>query len=109
MDVDWDGEREIMIGTYGRQVLIYKQGKLVSFDPPANLTYALALVTGTQDYNVLWRRQFAYPIYRIVHFDLNCDGLDELLVTTMYGVHIFQVSLNGPKGRRAFHTLLFLL
>lgn len=27
MDVDWDGEREIMIGTYGRQVLIYKQGK----------------------------------------------------------------------------------
>ena len=27
MDVDWDGECEIMIGTYGRQVLIYKQGK----------------------------------------------------------------------------------
>ena len=27
MDVDWDGENEILIGTYGRQVLIYKQGK----------------------------------------------------------------------------------
>jgi hypothetical protein len=27
MDVDWDGEKEILIGTYGRQVLIYKQGK----------------------------------------------------------------------------------
>lgn len=26
MDVDWDGEKEILIGTYGRQVLIYKQG-----------------------------------------------------------------------------------
>ncbi|SAM02589.1 hypothetical protein [Absidia glauca] len=81
MDVDWDGEREIMIGTYGRQVLIYKQ------------------VTGTQDYNVLWRRQFAYPIYRIVHFDLNCDGLDELLVTTMYGVHIFQPNMLKAKSR----------
>lgn len=28
MDVDWDGEKEILIGTYGRQVLIYKQGKV---------------------------------------------------------------------------------
>ncbi|ORZ16861.1 hypothetical protein BCR42DRAFT_413343 [Absidia repens] len=81
MDVDWDGEREIMIGTYGRQVVIYKQ------------------VAGTQDYNVLWRRQFAYPIYRIVHFDLNCDGLDELLVTTMYGVHIFQPNMWKAKSR----------
>jgi hypothetical protein len=33
MDVDWDGEKEIIIGTYGRQVLIYKQG---------NLTYQMA-------------------------------------------------------------------
>ncbi|KAI9307950.1 hypothetical protein BJ944DRAFT_261134 [Cunninghamella echinulata] len=81
MDVDWDGEREIMIGTYGRQVLIYKQ------------------VAGTQDYNVLWRRQFAYPIYRMTHFDLNCDGLDELLVTTMYGVHVFQPNMWKAKAR----------
>ncbi|CAO3625427.1 unnamed protein product [Cunninghamella blakesleeana] len=81
MDVDWDGEREIMIGTYGRQVIIYKQ------------------VAGTQDYNVLWRRQFAYPIYRITHFDLNCDGLDELLVTTMYGVHILQPNMWKAKAR----------
>ncbi|RCH91071.1 hypothetical protein CU097_006189 [Rhizopus azygosporus] len=73
MDVDWDGEKEILIGTYGRQVIIYKQ------------------VTGTQFYTILWKRQFAYPIYRIVHLDLNRDGLDELIVTTMYGVHIFQV------------------
>lgn len=29
MDVDWDGEKEILIGTYGRQVLIYKQGELL--------------------------------------------------------------------------------
>jgi hypothetical protein len=65
-------------------------------------------VTGTQDYNVLWRRQFAYPIYRIVHFDLNCDGLDELLVTTMYGVHIFQVS-NRRMERNAMDPPLILL
>ncbi|KAI7900813.1 uncharacterized protein BX663DRAFT_488127 [Cokeromyces recurvatus] len=72
MDVDWDGDKEILIGTYGRQVLIYKQ------------------VAGTQLYTVLWKKQFAYPIYRMSNLDLNRDGLDELIVTTMYGVHVFQ-------------------
>ncbi|KAI8986427.1 hypothetical protein BDB01DRAFT_785614 [Pilobolus umbonatus] len=81
MDVDWDGEKEILIGTYGRQVLIYKQ------------------VAGSQVYTVLWRRQFAYPIYRITHLDLNRDGLDELIVTTMYGVHIFQPNMKKAKDR----------
>jgi hypothetical protein len=51
-------------------------------------------VAGTQVYTVLWKRQFAYPIYRMTHLDLNRDGLDELIVTTMYGVHIFQVIYN---------------
>lgn len=48
-------------------------------------------VADTQVYTVLWKRQFAYPIYRITHLDINLDGLDELIVSTMYGVHIFQV------------------
>ncbi|CAO0799587.1 unnamed protein product [Mucor circinelloides] len=86
MDVDWDGEKEILIGTYGRQVLIYKQ------------------VSGTQVYTVLWKRQFAYPIYRMTHLDLNRDGLDELIVTTMYGVHIFQ-----PNMKKAREKLLEVL
>ncbi|RCH94757.1 hypothetical protein CU098_009881, partial [Rhizopus stolonifer] len=81
MDVDWDGEKEILIGTYGRQVLIYKQ------------------VAGTQIYTVLWKRQLAYPIYRLTHLDLNRDGLDELVVTTMYGVHIFQPNMKKARER----------
>lgn len=28
MDVDWDGQREIIIGTYGRQVIIYKESTI---------------------------------------------------------------------------------
>lgn len=31
MDVDWDGQQEILIGTYGREVLIYKQGTFLDF------------------------------------------------------------------------------
>lgn len=89
MDVDWDGEKEILIGTYGRQVIIYKQGMFVQ--AYYRHAHPFLKVTGTQFYTILWKRQFAYPIYRIVHLDLNRDGLDELIVTTMYGVHIFQV------------------
>ncbi|KAI8981840.1 hypothetical protein BDF20DRAFT_431943 [Mycotypha africana] len=81
MDVDWDGEKEILIGTYGRQVLIYKQ------------------IPGTYSYTVLWKRQFAYPIYRMTHLDLNRDGLDELIVTTMFGVHIFQPNMKKARDR----------
>ena len=29
----------------------------------------------------------------MVHLDINHDGLDELIVTTMYGVHILQVKV----------------
>ncbi|KAF7724748.1 hypothetical protein EC973_000776 [Apophysomyces ossiformis] len=50
MDVDWDGEREILIGT-------------------------------------------------MTHLDLNRDGLDELIVTTMYGVHIFQPNMKKARER----------
>ncbi|KAL1933395.1 hypothetical protein VTP01DRAFT_7485 [Rhizomucor pusillus] len=81
IDVDWDGQREIIIGTYGRQVIIYKEK------------------AGSLDYEVLWRRQFAYPIYRITHLDLNLDGLDELIVATMYGIHILQPNMKKARER----------
>lgn len=58
-------------------------------------------MAGTQVYTVLWRRQFAYPIYRMTHLDLNRDGLDELIVTTMYGVHIFQVHTDSAHTNQS--------
>ncbi|KAL4210206.1 hypothetical protein AB4K20DRAFT_1969538 [Rhizopus microsporus] len=97
MDVDWDGEKEILIGTYGRQVIIYKQGMFVQ--AYYRHAHPFLKVTGTQFYTILWKRQFAYPIYRIVHLDLNRDGLDELIVTTMYGVHIFQPNMKKARDR----------
>ncbi|GAB5591259.1 hypothetical protein Unana1_06159 [Umbelopsis nana] len=80
MDVDWDGQNEIIIGTYGKQILIYKKA------PP-------------NSYFILWQRQFSYPIYRMVHLDINNDGLDELIVTTMYGVHILQPNLKMARAQ----------
>ncbi|RUS17014.1 hypothetical protein BC937DRAFT_90532 [Endogone sp. FLAS-F59071] len=82
LDVDWDGECELLVGTYGRQLLIYKR------------------IPGTEtQYYIFWRRGFAYPIYRLASLDVNRDGLDELIVTTMYGVHVFQPNFDKAQER----------
>ncbi|CAG8442515.1 13682_t:CDS:10 [Ambispora gerdemannii] len=85
MDVDWDGRNEVLVGTYGRELLIYKQQES-SGEGDDDLTFQL-----------IWRRSFAHPIYRIDHLDLNQDGLDELVVTSQYGIHIFQPNLHKAK------------
>ncbi|CAB5192498.1 unnamed protein product [Rhizophagus irregularis] len=82
MDIDWDGKNEILIGTYGRELLIYKQN------------------VNSQDmitYQLLWQRSFTHPIYRIASLDLNEDGIEELIVATQYGVHILQPNLSKAK------------
>ncbi|CAB4424908.1 unnamed protein product [Rhizophagus irregularis] len=82
MDIDWDGKNEILIGTYGRELLIYKQN------------------VNSQDmitYQLLWQRSFTHPIYRITSLDLNEDGIEELIVATQYGVHILQPNLSKAK------------
>ncbi|CAG8512294.1 4926_t:CDS:10 [Ambispora leptoticha] len=81
MDVDWDGRNEILVGTYGREMLIYKQEENDN-DPT---------------FQLIWRRSFAHPIYRIDHLDLNQDGLEELVVTSQYGIHVFQPNLHKAK------------
>ncbi|CAG8486028.1 16673_t:CDS:10 [Dentiscutata erythropus] len=68
MDVDWDGNNEIIIGTYGRELLVYKQGL-----------------------------SFSHPIYQIANLDLNQDGIEELIVATQYGIHILQPNLEKAK------------
>ncbi|RGB35436.1 hypothetical protein C1646_699671 [Rhizophagus diaphanus] len=82
MDIDWDGKNEILIGTYGRELLIYKQ----NVNSQGMITYQL-----------LWQRSFTHPIYRITSLDLNEDGIEELIVATQHGVHILQPNLSKAK------------
>ncbi|RIA89099.1 hypothetical protein C1645_773359 [Glomus cerebriforme] len=84
MDIDWDGKNEILIGTYGRELLIYKQ----------NVNSQGMII-----YQLLWQRSFTHPIYRITGLDLNEDGIEELIVATQYGVHILQPNLYKAKER----------
>ncbi|CAG8590519.1 13258_t:CDS:2 [Racocetra fulgida] len=82
MDVDWDGKNEILVGTYGRELLVYKQ----DIDDHNVLTFKL-----------IWQRSFSHPIYQITNLDLNQDSVEELIVATQHGIHILQPNLEKAK------------
>lgn len=110
MDADWDGQNELLIGTYGRQLMVFKG--LSSGQPPySNVAYASSQAShlsqhllhhhhdhphDTRDdteqrrhYGMTWNRRFASPVYGISSADLNDDGLQELIITTLNGVSFF--------------------
>lgn len=43
-------------------------------------------------FRLLWRRTFASPLLAMAHVDLTGDGLRELAVVSLKGVHVLQVS-----------------
>ncbi|KAJ1968675.1 hypothetical protein IWQ62_001098 [Dispira parvispora] len=74
-DVNYDGQLELVTGSYGQMLLIYGKG------------------SDDQEYKVRWKHQFPFPIYAIYLHDVNLDGVEELVVVTMRGVHILQPNL----------------
>ncbi|KAJ8347953.1 hypothetical protein SKAU_G00265420 [Synaphobranchus kaupii] len=64
-DLDFDGHREILLGTYGQELLCYK----------------------------FQQRSFKSPLLSITYLDLTGDGLRELAILTLKGLHILQHSL----------------
>uniref|UniRef100_A0A8D0GI25 Kaptin, actin binding protein n=1 Tax=Sphenodon punctatus TaxID=8508 RepID=A0A8D0GI25_SPHPU len=80
-DVDFDGEAEILLGTYGQELLCYKYWH--------------------GEFHLLWKRTFASPLLSMEYADLTCDGLCELAVVCLKGLHVLQVTSgrNGGLGR----------
>ncbi|XP_030602158.1 KICSTOR complex protein kaptin isoform X2 [Archocentrus centrarchus] len=79
IDLDFDGQKEVLLGTYGQELLCYK------FQP----------VGREQDgqFHLQWRRSFKSPLLSLIYLDLTADGLRELAVLTLKGLHILQHSL----------------
>uniref|UniRef100_A0A667ZHQ6 Kaptin (actin binding protein) n=1 Tax=Myripristis murdjan TaxID=586833 RepID=A0A667ZHQ6_9TELE len=77
IDLDFDGQKEVLLGTYGQELLCYK------FQPPAS--------GGQGQFQLLWRRSFKSPLLSIIYLDLTGDGLRELAILTLKGLHILQV------------------
>ncbi|KAK5918605.1 hypothetical protein CgunFtcFv8_003354 [Champsocephalus gunnari] len=79
IDLDFDGQKEVLLGTYGQELLCYK------FQPAG---------TGREDeFQLQWRRSFKSPLLSLIYLDLTGDGLRELAVLTLKGLHILQHTL----------------
>ena len=86
-DIDCDGKTEIILGTYGQEMLVYKWQTLED-DPDHSITFQL-----------FWRKEFSKPLLSIDCLDLMGDGMQELVVVSLTGVHILQhdVKLGAVK------------
>ena len=80
MDIDYNKEMEIIVGTYGSWLIVYK----------LNLS-----TTGVISPAIHWKRQFSSPVYDIVYSDVTGDGLYELVILSFSGVHILQRDLQA--------------
>lgn len=81
IDLDFDGQKELLLGTYGQELICYK------FQPAGS----------GQDgqFQLQWRRSFKSPLLSIIYLDLTGDGLKELAVLTLKGLHILQHTLTS--------------
>ncbi|XP_053825512.1 LOW QUALITY PROTEIN: KICSTOR complex protein kaptin, partial [Vidua macroura] len=76
-DVDFDGAAEILLGTYGQELLCYKYSGADSGD--------------FGQFRPLWARRFPSPLLALEPLDLTGDGLQELAVVCLGGLHVLQV------------------
>lgn len=70
-DFDFDGRQEILIGTYGEQLLAYKEMK-------------------DQTWVLIWQKSFNNPIHQLFYTDLTGDGIKDLFLVTLRAVIILQ-------------------
>uniref|UniRef100_W5NAD3 Kaptin (actin binding protein) n=1 Tax=Lepisosteus oculatus TaxID=7918 RepID=W5NAD3_LEPOC len=82
-DVDFDGEAEMLLGTYGQELLCYKY-----------ILPERGRGLGTEGrFQLVWRRSFQSPLLSLTYLDLTGDGLRELAILTLKGLHTLQHGL----------------
>ncbi|KAJ2511435.1 hypothetical protein H4217_007387 [Coemansia sp. RSA 1939] len=86
-DLDLDGSKEVIVGTVSGTVLIYK-------------------LIPEKGYVLVWKRRFPAPVYGIFSVDINCDGVNELVVVTLIGVHVMQPNLANIRAKLLRQLLL---
>lgn len=83
-DIDCDGKKEIILGTYGQELLVYKWYRAHD---------------SSIKFRLFYQKQFSKPLLSIHSLDMMGDGLQELVVVSLTGVHILQhdVQLGAEK------------
>ncbi|CAF4517106.1 unnamed protein product [Rotaria sp. Silwood1] len=88
-DIDLDGKNEILLGTFGKACFICRV-------PIEN--YKLNTIDGlsfiAETFPVCRVLSLAASVYGVLAFDLTNDGLDEIIIATTKGLHIYQLELN---------------
>ncbi|XP_069765780.1 KICSTOR complex protein kaptin isoform X2 [Narcine bancroftii] len=95
-DVDFDGVKEILLGTYGQELLCYKSCVGSVVDPEMMESALASQLHG--EFRLLWRRSFQSPLLSMAYIDLTCDGVCELAVESLKGLHILQLNQDGQPG-----------
>ncbi|XP_026571248.1 KICSTOR complex protein kaptin [Pseudonaja textilis] len=90
-DVDFDSEPEILLGTYGQELLCYKYRAENTRVATTARHHCSQKPPG--DFHLVWQRTFPSPLLSMDYVDLTCDGLCELAVVCLKGLHILQHSL----------------
>jgi hypothetical protein len=45
------------------------------------------------NYRLVWKRSFNYPVLGVQNAEMMGDGLENLVVLTLFGLHVMQVTL----------------
>ena len=102
-DLTLNGSKNIILGTYGQELLVYRCMKRAMEEEEEReekeAKRAKEVHTNRtipqKDYVLDWQRTFAYPIYHITVGDFDNDGINELVITTLQGIHILKPDLNA--------------
>jgi len=85
-DVDFDGQKEVIIGCFSKEVYCYKIRS-----------------GGAEE---LWKIELMTPIFCLCDIDINKDGVNELVVVSMFGLSIFvpshELALKKLQGVRRY-------
>jgi len=77
-DLDLSGQKKLLLGTYGQELLVYKQNE-------------------EQMWDLEWQRSLPAPILSLCQVDMTGDGVKELVVVTTRGVQVLQADLGSVK------------
>eukprot|EP01104_Vermistella_antarctica_P016501 TRINITY_DN561_c0_g1_i1.p1 TRINITY_DN561_c0_g1~~TRINITY_DN561_c0_g1_i1.p1 ORF type:complete len:647 (-),score=103.98 TRINITY_DN561_c0_g1_i1:10-1950(-) len=90
-DVDWDGEDEIVLGTYGTSLLVYK------YSVPEST--GSGVTPGPIRFEHVLERQFRNPLHCLDFLDVNRCGVEDIIVVTQYGLHALQPNVELIRER----------
>jgi len=93
-DLDLDGDNEIILGTYGQELLVYK-----SYRSSMENDHVFS------HFDLRWTKSFAKPLLAIQTVDLNRNGLQELTVVCLNGVHVLQYDV-GKAAEKIIQKIM---